>query len=277
MHEQELVPAHQHAVVRPGRPKHAGREPEAGLLGLQRMAGNAAVGQMVRHQRGPLVAPRPVQRMVVHRCACGGKCGCGGGAREGEQTEVTSQPEAAVQRAAPPNYKKTHTCGPSETARIVSSWAVAIAKLVENLPALDFAMTGLHTPLLKRKLKQHFKANTQKERKKVLNKILPRYHMILLKMGPALVKVRCGGTSCDHNDYAYTSSGSSNSTIWLCNQEFTKKPILDLAATWIHELSHSLYDTDDNGYYTYTGSTKLGLDDSLKEADCYGNFMVDYT
>lgn len=174
-------------------------------------------------------------------------------------------------------YDTTHTCKPSESARIFSSWAVAVAKLVENLPALDFAMTGLHTPLLKRKLKKHFAATTAAERRKVLKKLVPRYHMILLKMGPGLAKVRCGGTHCEHNDYAYTSSGSSNSTIWLCNVEFTNKPILDLAATWIHELSHSLYDTEDDGYYTYKGQTALGLDASLNEADCYGNFMVDYT
>ncbi|MFL5927194.1 MAG: M35 family metallo-endopeptidase [Gaiellaceae bacterium] len=165
----------------------------------------------------------------------------------------------------------------SESARIFSSWAVAVAKLVENLPALDFALLGAHTPLLKRKLLKHFKATTAAERKRVLRKVVPRYHMILAKMGPGLAKVRCGGTDCEHRDYAYTNSGSQNSTLWLCSQTFIQKPILDLAATWIHELSHSLYDTDDNGYYTYSGSTKLDLDGSLNEADCYGNFMVDYT
>lgn len=175
------------------------------------------------------------------------------------------------------DYATTHTCGVSESARIFSSWAVAVAKLVENLPALDFALTGVHTPLLKRKLQKHFAATTAAERKQVLRRIVPRYHMILLKMGPGLAKVRCGGTSCEHNDYAYTNSGSSNSTIWLCNVEFSKRPILDLAATWIHELSHSLYDTDDNGYYTYQNSTSQDLNGSLNEADCYGNFMVDYT
>jgi hypothetical protein len=159
----------------------------------------------------------------------------------------------------------------------MSSWAVAVAKLVENLPALDFALTGLHTPNLKSKLARHFRADTKAKRQKVLKKIVPRYHMILLKMGPGLAKVRCGGTACQHNWYAYTSSGSSNSTIWLCGVQFMQKPILDLAASWIHELSHSLYDTDDNGYYTYTGNTSQDLDGSLNEADCYGNFMVDYT
>lgn len=177
-----------------------------------------------------------------------------------------------------PTYDSTHTCGVSESARIFSSWAVAVAKLVENLPALDFALlTGLHTPLLKRKLLKHFRATTAAERKTVLKKLVPRYHMILLKMGPGIAKVRCGGDHCEHNDYAYTNSGSSNSTMWLCNVEFAQKPILDLASTWIHELSHSLYDTDDNGYYSYAGSTSQDLAGSLNEADCYGNFMVDYT
>lgn len=272
MREQELVPAHQ-GVVRPGRTKNARRRPEPGLLGLQQLAGNAAVSQLIRHQRGRQVVRHPVQRTVVQ--ACGGKCGGGGKCACQSQARDRDQPDVTVQRK--PTYDTTHTCGLSETARIFSSWAVAVAKLVENLPALDFAMTGLHTPSLKTYLKKHFAAKTAKERKKVLKKILPRYHMILAKMGPGLAKVRCGGTDCDHGDYAYTGSGSSNSTIWLCNVQFSEKPILDLAATWIHELSHSLYDTDDNGYYSYSGSTKLGLDGSLNEADCYGNFMVDYT
>jgi hypothetical protein len=244
----------------------------ARVLDLQRRFGNAAVGQVLG-ARQPAVAPRPVQRLGVG--SCGGACG-GGGRCACQASHRESQDEtAAVQRV---DYSTTHTCGVKESARIFSSWAVAVAKLVENLPALDFAYaTGLHTPLLKRKLLKHFAAGTAAERKAVLKKIVPRYHMILLKMGPGIAKVRCGGTHCEHNDYAYTNSGSSNSTMWLCNVEFTNKPILDLAATWIHELSHSLYDTDDNGYYTYTNATTQTLAGSLNEADCYGNFMVDYT
>jgi hypothetical protein len=174
-------------------------------------------------------------------------------------------------------YGATHTCGPSESARIFASWAVAVAKLVENLPALDFALTGLHTPHLKSKLLKHFNATTKAERQRVLRKIVPRYHQILLRMAPGLARVRCGGTHCQHNWYAYTFGGSQASTIWLCGVQFTQKPILDLASTWIHELSHAFYGTVDLGYYTYTGATTRDLNGSLNEADCYGNFMVDYT
>lgn len=184
----------------------------------------------------------------------------------------------AVQRV---DYSQTHTCGPKESARIFSSWAVAIAKLTENLPALELSYaTGLATPNLKSNLLRHFKVpkNDKVARQRVLNKLIRGYNWILLKMGPGIAKVRCGGTHCEHDDYAYTSSGSNNSTMWLCNVEFTNKPILDLAATWIHELSHSLFDTDDKGYYTYTGSTtRPTTDESLNEADCWGNFMVSYT
>ena len=90
-------------------------------------------------------------------------------------------------------------------------------------------------------------------------------------------RVRCGGTQCQHNWYAYTFGGTNANSIWLCGVEFTQKPTLDLASTWIHELSHAFYSTADNGYYTYTGSTTQDLNGSLNEADCYGNFMVDYT
>ena len=249
------------------------RSSAAGVLDLQRRFGNAAVGQLLTAQRPP-VAPQQLQRSAV--TSCGG--GCGGGGRCACQAAERDEPDGAASVQRKPTYDSTHTCGVSESARIFSSWAVAVAKLVENLPVLDLALlTGVHTPHLKRKLQKHFNATDAAERKQVLKKIVPRYNMILLKMGPGIAKVRCGGDDCEHNDYAYTNSGSSNSTMWLCNEEFASNPILDLAATWIHELSHSLYDTDDNGYYTYTGSTTLDLAGSLNEADCYGNFMVDYT
>jgi hypothetical protein len=204
------------------------------------------------------------------RCSCG-SCG-------GTQRQVEDGSMATVQRL---NYATTHHCRPSESARVFSSWAVAVAKLTENLPSLTASWaSGIATPNLKSNLLRHFKVakNDKAGRQRVLSKLVRGYGMILLKMGPGLAKVRCGGTSCAHDDYAYTTSGSSNSTIWLCNVEFTNKPILDLAATWIHELSHSLFDTDDNGYYTYNNSaTVANTNECLNEADCWGNFMVSYT
>jgi hypothetical protein len=273
---QVQVPSTLAGVRRVGAPSH--------LMHLQRLAGNRAVVGLMegRPQELPgaepaasgLLIPRSVQR-------CGSippaNCGCRAPRAGALQREEGASP-ATVQRV---DYSATHTCGLSESARVFSSWAVAVAKLTENIPSLAASFAaGVATPNLKSNLLRHFKVakNDKTERSRVLGKLVRGYSSILLRMGPGLAKVRCGGSSCEHDDYAYTRSNSGNSTIWLCNVEFTNKPILDLAATWIHELSHSLFDTDDNGYYTYTGSAQVADTNAcLNEADCWGNFMVSYT
>lgn len=263
----------------PGRPTAGRHASPASLLHLQRLAGNGAVANLVGGRgasRGATLPDHTERSWAVQRCGSipASRCGCHG-------PDVSLQAEEGgsptVQRV---DYTNTHTCGVSQSARIFSSWAVAVAKLTENIPAVTASWaTGLYTPNLKDKLKRHFNVDkTDKaEQKRVLSKLARGYPQILLRMGPGLAKVRCGGTQCEHDDYAYASSGSGNSTIWLCNEEFTDKPILDLAATWIHELSHVLFDTDDDGYYTYSGATTLNTNKALNEADCWGNFMVDYT
>jgi len=178
------------------------------------------------------------------------------------------------------DYTSTHRCDLSQSMRIFSSWAVATTKLLENLPFLRLAyISGLASSNLKSNLRRHFGVaeNNRSERQRVLKRLISGYDDILSRMGAGLGKVRCGGQHCGHNWYAYTFGNRRDNIIWLCGVQFQDKPILDLASTWIHELSHNLLGTTDSQYYMYTGATTLGTNAALNEADCWGNFMVSYT
>ena len=267
-------------------PRRAATPPN--LLHLQRLAGNRAVTGLLDRRpstapivTAPWVVPQlaPVQAPTIQRCGRtpASQCDCHPPTL-GPAQRQDDQAAAPVQRK---DYANTHTCGVSESARIFSSWAVAVAKLTENIPFLAASWaSGVATPNLKSNLLRHFKVakNDKAERKRVLGRLVSGYTTILGRMGPGLAKVRCGGTHCKHNWYAYTFGGTNNSTIWLCGVEFSNKPTLDLASTWIHELSHAFFSTVDNGYYTYTGAaTVADTNACLTEADCWGNFMVSYT
>lgn len=269
------------------------------LLRIQRSAGNRAATRLLQREETG-------EEKAKGSCGCtGGGCSCqrraeaagteAGGALAGGGLALQRHPgghggdeevQLSVQLAKngpavkPVDYTKTHTCGFGEGVRVFSSWAYAVGKLMENLPALELSyVTGLATPNLTRNLKKNFNVDPKdkKARQKVLKKLIPGYNKILGVMGSGLASVKCGGPECEAGDFAYIWPADKDNVIYLCDTQFAADtPTMDLGCMWVHELSHKRLGTDDLNYYSAGGSTTLATDDALNNADCWGNFMVGY-
>jgi hypothetical protein len=50
----------------------------------------------------------------------------------------------------------------------------------------------------------------------------------------------------------------------------------DLASMWVHEISHEVIGTTDVEYYNHKDTTTLAPATALTNADCWGNFMIEY-
>jgi hypothetical protein len=259
-------------------------------LSLQSSLGNRATRQILRGPRVPRlhIATTPAPEQVIHRC--GGQspdsCGC----------HAVSSKSAAVSRSltlqrqiggnvAPGASGETEAvqpCGVGDRLLAFTTWAMATAKLAENIPFLELAArTGIRSYNYKRKLLRHFGVS-MRDRALGINMartLADGYRQILSTMAGGIDNVSCGGTQCRPGDYAYVYPGTPINVFFCDTQRSVKnlfKDPWDLASTWVHEISHEVLGTNDVEYYNHKGTTTLNPTAALTNADCWGNFMVEY-
>lgn len=249
---------------------------------LQRAAGNRATGALLEANRNHRETSANGE-VILQRCGATSpeSCDC--------HAETTSTSKA-VQRqvggnVAPGESGETEAvrpCSLGDRALAFTTWAIASAKLSENIPFLELvAATGLHTPHYRSKLLQHFgvplaDSATQRTMARTL---ADGYRQIQATMAGGINNISCGGAQCRPGDYAYVFPGTPVN-IFFCDTQQSVRNLfsdpLDLASTWIHEVSHEILGTTDVGYYNHSASTSLAPAAALTNADCWGNFMVEY-
>jgi hypothetical protein len=252
-----------------------------------------------------LARPLPAQRTVVQReCECGGSCvNCSGGQVNSDLQKTTSsliqrKPTegstdllgrfAVVQRdgnTAPGPSGETEAvqpCGLADRLLSFTTWSMASAKLAVNIPALQFAKSsGIVTDNLKTALSRHFGVATTDSaaQQTTVAALLDGYKTIMATILVGIDSVSCGGTECRPNDYAYVYPGAPV-RIFFCDTQRSVANLFsdpwDLASTWIHELSHEMIGTRDLEYYNHSSTTSLASAQALGNADCWGNFAIDY-
>jgi hypothetical protein len=176
----------------------------------------------------------------------------------------------------------TQPCGIGDRVLAFTTWSLATAKLMENIPFLELvARTGLRSRNYKRKLLRHFGVPLTDRAQQIAmaRTLADGYRQIFSTMAGGIDNVSCGGTQCRPGDYAYVYPGTPINVFFCDTQRSVRnlfKDPLDLASTWIHEISHEIIGTTDVEYYNHKSTTTLTTAAALTNADCWGNFMVEY-
>ena len=242
------------------------------VLLLQRAVGNAATAVLIT----------PGRRLAIQRCGSTPRSECGCHSTQQNDSEADLDVQRAPGTPAP-GLEATQPCGVGDRLLAFTTWALATTKLQANISPLYLSrVTGLMTTNLKNNLNRHFgvAVTDTTEQKRVVGILLAGYRQILRAMVGGIESVSCGGTGCQPGDYAYVYPGGGVNRLFFCDAQRNVATLFsdpfDLASTWIHELSHLLVGTGDSEYYNHSGSTTLTTAQALTNADCWGNFMVEY-
>ena len=250
---------------------------------LQRAAGNRATGELLdgaSRARTQTPASRPI---TVQRCGSTSpeSCACHAD-RSPASTALQRQIGGNVAPGPSGETEAVRPCSLGDRALAFTTWAIATAKLNENIPFLELvAATGLSTPHYKNRLLSHFGVPLADNATQIsmARTLADGYRQILTTMAGGINSVSCGGAQCRPGDYAYVFPGTPVN-IFFCDTQQSVRNLfrdpLDLASTWIHEVSHEILGTTDVGYYNHRGRTSLAPAAALTNADCWGNFMVEY-
>ena len=256
----------------------------ATLMRLQADAGNRSVAALLGTT--PRAAP------TVQRCP--GGCDCAHEPPDDHRAAAAGTPQARIslqrQGARPVSHlppsgesEPAQPCPPTVRPSVNDSYIIAkrrVNRAIEHLA--ESVSSGVVDPHLRSLMHRHFQvsrsASTQARHVAMAQRLLRGYREIARGMVAGHAGVSCNGTECrGSGDVAYVRRGDPI-RIFLCPAllDFNRlrSDPLDVASTWVHELSHEMLGARDHEYYRHTESTSLETATALTNADSWAHFAI---